>query len=39
MLMAERDELELWRRGNSRTGRAVDMERLQTLLGADQYAA
>lgn len=31
MLMAERDELELWRRGNSRAGRDVTFEQLQAL--------
>lgn len=40
MLMAERDELELWRRGNSRAGRGVtaaDLERLYR--GAKKVAA
>jgi hypothetical protein len=31
MLMAERDELELWRRGNSRAGRAVSLTDLAQL--------
>ena len=33
MLMAERDELELWRRGNSRAGRDVTLADLERLCG------
>jgi hypothetical protein len=32
MLMAERDELELWRRGNSRLGRDVTLQDLERLV-------
>lgn len=39
MLMAERDELELWRRGNSRTGRDATVADLARLYGAVKVAA
>lgn|GEM_PF-4204057 len=38
MLMAERDELELWRRGNSRAGRAATVADLERLYGTERAA-
>lgn len=39
MLMAERDELELWRRGNSTLGRKATLADLQQLYGRSAVAA
>lgn len=38
MLMAERDELELWRRGNSRLGKGATLQDLQRLYGQRKVA-
>lgn len=38
MLMAERDELELWRRGNSKAGRSVTTADLMRLYGVEVAA-
>lgn len=37
MLMAERDELELWRRGNSNVGRSATLADLQRLYSGSSY--